>query len=106
MKCKRGSGRLNTRTKDLVDLVLLIERGLPDPAQIHLALKATFGTRGTHALPESLLPPPASWARDFPGMAGEAGISTTDYLEAFALVSDFWKAHDLGKPTNSTDPTQ
>jgi hypothetical protein len=99
------SGRLNTRTKDLVDLVLLIERGLPDSAQIHLALNATFEARRTHALPESLLPPPASWARDFPGMAGQAGISTTDYLEAFALVSDFWKAHELGKLTNSTDPT-
>jgi hypothetical protein len=93
--------RLNTRTKDLVDLVLLIERGPPDLEQIRLALKATFKTRRTHPLPEALSPPPASWATDFYGMAGEAGIPTTDYLEAFAIVHDFWKSHELGKLTNS-----
>jgi hypothetical protein len=93
------SGRLNTRTKDLVDLVLLIERGPLDPAQIRLALDATFGTRQTHPLPESLPPPPASWSTDFPGMAREAGISTTDYLEAFAIVDSFWASLGVGGPT-------
>jgi hypothetical protein len=84
------SGRLNTRTKDLVDLVLLIERGPPDSGQIRAALKATFETRGTHPLPATLTPPPPSWAKDFPAMAAEAAISTTDYLEAFAIVNSFW----------------
>src|SRR5947208_1274777 len=49
-----SSGRLNTRTKDLVDLVLLIERGIPDAAGIRSALRATFSARGTHPLPASL----------------------------------------------------
>lgn len=89
-------GRLNTRTKDLVDLVILIERGPPDPGEIRLALRATFETRGTHPLPKALAPPPASWAADFPEMAQEAGISTTNYLEAFAVVSTFWASLSLG----------
>lgn len=84
------SDRLNTRTKDLVDLVLLIERGPPDRGQIRAALKATFETRGTHPLPETLPPPPPSWAKDFPAMAREAAISTTDYLAAFTIVNAFW----------------
>ena len=84
------SNRLNTRSKDLVDLVLLIERGIPNPTQIRRALEVTFGTRKTHPLPESLPPPPAFWAIDFPEMARETGISTTDYLEAFAVVDSFW----------------
>lgn len=65
------TGRLNTRTKDLVDLVLLIERDALDPAEIRAALDATFSTRKTHPLPAALSPPPESWAADFPGMAAE-----------------------------------
>jgi hypothetical protein len=90
------SGRINTRTKDLVDLVLLIERGIPDVARIRSALLATFATRGTHPLPASLDPPPAAWAVDFPTMAIEAGLSTSDYLEAFSILEAFWGAGALG----------
>ena len=89
------AGRLNTRTKDLVDLVLLIERGLPDIAQIRTALLTTFTTRGTHPLPKSLPPPPVAWGREFPGMAEEAGLSTREYLEAFAILERFWDEHSL-----------
>jgi hypothetical protein len=90
-------GRLNTRTKDLVDLLLLIERGPPDPDEVRAALNATFSTRNTHSLPESLSPPPEAWAVDYPAMATEAGLSTTDYLVAFAKLDTFWAAHSLGK---------
>jgi hypothetical protein len=90
------SGRLNTRTKDLVDLVLLIERGIPDAARIRSALRATFAARGTHPLPASLNAPPGAWAVDFPAMAIEAGLSTSDYLEAFSILEAFWTAGALG----------
>jgi hypothetical protein len=89
-------GRLNTRTRDLVDLVLLIERGLPEPEQIQRALQATFAVRATHPLPKTLSPPPNEWANEFIGMAGEAGLSTSDYLEAFAILERFWTTHGLG----------
>lgn len=89
-------GRLNTRTKDLVDLVLLVERGLPDPEAIRGALAMTFAARGTHALPETLPPPPAFWSRDFPAIAREADLSTRDYLEAFAILERFWRGNSLG----------
>jgi hypothetical protein len=92
------SGRPNTRTKDLVDLVILIERGPPNPAEIRRALDATFETRKTHPLPESLPPPPNSWATDFPGMARQGKISTTDYLEAFAIIKSFWASLAIGRP--------
>jgi hypothetical protein len=90
------SGRLNTRSKDLVDLVLLIERGPPDVNEIRRALEATFSTRGTHPLPGTLPPPPAGWASEFVGMATEAGLSTADCSEAFASLKRFWGAHGLG----------
>ena len=91
------SGRLNTRTKDLVDLVLLIERGPLRADEVRSALAATFQTRGTHPLPAVLPPPPSDWAADFPGMAEEAGLSTTDYLAAYASLSDYWERNTLGK---------
>jgi hypothetical protein len=91
------TGRLNTRTKDLVDLVTLIERDALDAEELRAALAATFTTRDTHPLPKELSPPPDSWASDFPGMATEAGLSTTDCHAAFAILRDFWAANGLGK---------
>jgi hypothetical protein len=80
----------------LVDLVVLLERDTLDPDEIRGALLATFSTRNTHPLPQTLSPPPDSWAADFPGMAAEAGLSTTDYLVAFTTLGDFWLANALG----------
>ena len=90
------SGRLNTRTRDLVDLVLLIERGRPEVGDIRSALLATFSARGTHPLPASLDPPPKPWALDFPAMATEAGLSTTDCVKAFSVLEAFWTSNALG----------
>jgi hypothetical protein len=90
------SGRQNTRTKDLVDLVLLIERGPPGVSEIRSALQATFSTRATHPIPEALNPPPTEWQRDFPRMANEAGLSTEDYLEAFATLNRCWTDNAFG----------
>jgi hypothetical protein len=91
-------GRLNTRTKDLVDLVLLVERGSLIAPQVRSALDATFTTRGTHAIPQTLPPPPDHWKRDFPAMAKEAGISTADHLAAFSVLEAFWNDNSLGGP--------
>jgi len=82
--------RTNTRSKDLVDLVLLIETGPPDPALVRAAVLATFATRKTHPLPKALPLPPVSWEADFAMMAAEARLSTTAYLEGFALLERFW----------------
>ena len=90
--------RLNTRTKDLVDLVLLLERGTPNGFEIRAALAATFSTRKTHPLPVALSPPPDRWTSEFAAMAAEAGLSTTDCLDAFALLASFWTANALGVP--------
>lgn len=90
------SGRVNTRTKDLVDLVLLVERGPREIPELREALRSTFVKRGTHPLPGSLPKPPESWSRDFPDMAVEAGLTTHDYLEGFAILELYWIEHSLG----------
>src|SRR5205814_8588078 len=90
------SGRMNKRPKDLVDLGLLIERGPPEAGDVRRALEATFSTRATHPLPKALQPPPSEWRVEVTGMAAEAALSTTDYLEAFAILERFWTTHGLG----------
>jgi hypothetical protein len=82
--------RTNTRSKDLVDLVLLVETGPPEPIQARAALEATFAARNTHPLPKHLQPPPESWKTDFAAMAAEVRLSTTDYLEGYAVLASFW----------------
>jgi hypothetical protein len=83
-------GRTNTRSKDLVDLVLLIEAGPPDRAEVVRALRATFATRNTHPLPEALPQPPGAWQAEFAAMAAEAQLSLSDYREGFGILERFW----------------
>lgn len=68
------TGRLNTRVKDLVDLILLIERGGMDHARLARDLIDTFAHRGTHPLPQALEPPPDFWRSPFAALAIECGI--------------------------------
>ncbi|MFO0807693.1 MAG: nucleotidyl transferase AbiEii/AbiGii toxin family protein [Gemmataceae bacterium] len=89
-------GRRNTRTKDLVDLVLLIERGDLDAESVRPAVVATFEARRTHTLPLDLAPPPPEWQAEFASMAAEAGLTPPDYLAAFDVFRRFWSAHRLG----------
>lgn len=88
----RWTDRDNTRVKDLVDLVLFIERGELDQATVVTAVHETFARRGTHPVPDTLDPPPPSWTDEFPPMAEQAGLTTTDALTAFALLTEYWNA--------------
>lgn len=90
------TGRVNTRAKDLVDLVLLIERGSLDPAATRAALCQTFETRGTSPVPTILPMPPAFWAEDHRLMSAQAGLVARDLTAAFDVLSRYWKAHLLG----------
>ena len=56
--------RINTRAKDLVDLVLLIETEELDFDTLFQSVEATFSRRGTHPVPKDLPPPPGSWDED------------------------------------------
>ena len=86
--------RENTRVKDLVDMVLLIERGELDASQVRHAIDDTFARRNTHPCPTALQPPPPSWAAEFPPMAKQAGLTAADMATAFAVLARF--ASDIG----------
>ena len=82
----------NTRTKDLVDLLVIAAVETIEGTALAASVRATFAARHTHPLPEALLPPERSWVQPFKRLASEAPASpTTDLDAAFARVEKFWK---------------
>lgn len=65
----------NSRAKDLVDLILLIERRSMIRERLDEAIRSTFSRRKTHKIPAVLDPPPEAWANPFANMAAECGLS-------------------------------
>jgi predicted nucleotidyltransferase component of viral defense system len=64
----------NSRTKDLVDLVLLIEKCSLDTTRLRDAIEKTFKRRKTHEIPKELANPPETWKERYKNMAEECGI--------------------------------
>ncbi len=86
-------GRENTRVKDLVDIVLLIERTELNITRLPKAIRETFQRRKTHAVPMTLPSPPTSWSVPFAEMASECGLPP-DMAMHFGRVETFF--HKLG----------
>ncbi len=82
-------GRENSRVKDLVDLVLLIERTKLDTVRLPQAIRETFHRRKTHDVPLALIQPPASWSASFSEMAAECGLEP-DMEKQFGVVAQFY----------------
>jgi hypothetical protein len=80
--------------KDLVDLVLLIERTRLDAARLPKAIRETFQRRKTHEIPTVLASPPSSWSTPFAEMARECGISV-DMAKHFGMVEQFFSKLNL-----------
>ena len=80
----------NSRTKDLVDLVLLIERCSLDPLRLHDAVVKTFQRRKTHPVPTELKNPPAQWQTHYRTLAAECGVPD-DLESAIRKVREFFK---------------
>jgi hypothetical protein len=83
-------GRQNSRVKDLVDLVLLIECIGLDETRLREAIRATFHRRKTHDVPPALTPPPPSWGAPFSEMATKCGLNPDTNMQ-FGVVNEFFK---------------
>ena len=87
----RYDDRPNTRVKDLVDLVLLVEHGLGPDERLREAVEETFACRSQH-LPLSELPSMAdSWAEPFAEMATDLGLTTVVASDAHDMIESFWR---------------
>ncbi|RCG32095.1 nucleotidyl transferase AbiEii/AbiGii toxin family protein [Sphaerisporangium album] len=82
--------RPNTRVKDLVDLVLLLEDGLRPDRELLAVAEHVFAVRATHPLPLSIPDPPPSWAGTYPDQAANLTEASTDLHTAMLIVRGFW----------------
>jgi hypothetical protein len=73
----RAGMRDNSRVKDLIDMILLLETGQLEPEGVTAAVLATFSHRDTHPIPERLPDPPVSWRKPYATMAATCHIDTS-----------------------------
>lgn len=81
-------GRINTRVKDLVDMLLLIDSGGLDYVRLAENINGTFRRRSTHEVPGLLPPPPPIWEERFDELAVECRLSGT-LLENYRRLDAF-----------------
>ena len=83
--------RPNTRVRDLVDLLLLIELDLVRASDVLPLVCHVFESRGTHPVPVEIPNPPATWARDYAEDAEATALRARTLDEAMSRLRDFWR---------------
>ena len=61
------------------------------PAEVAVAVGATFAKRTTHTIPRELPDPPAIWADEFAALAAEAQLAASTLPAAIASLRGFWQ---------------
>lgn len=82
------AGGASSRTKDLVDLIIMQASAEIAAGPVRAALARTFAQRGTHPLPGAFPPPPPDWAIPYRRLAAEVRI-ITDLAAAHARAAAF-----------------
>jgi hypothetical protein len=80
--------RVNARTKDLIDMLLLIQHGKLDNPRLAAAIQATFAKRATHPMPRKLELPPSEWEPVFQALARECDLDV-GLSAGFEIVQGF-----------------
>lgn len=84
------SDRPNTRVRDLVDLVLLIEHDLVDAPAARAELEAVFGSRPGRTVPVTIEDPPEFWSERYESLAAETDVGAKTLPDALALLRATW----------------
>ena len=83
-----GRIRPNSRVKDLIDIVLLLQRGSLKQKRIKESLEVVFTRRKTHQIPYKIDPPPDNWKPVFDKMAKECNVNI-EIEKAFIVLKNF-----------------
>lgn len=84
-------GGLNSRVKDLADLTLILDQGIPDSQSVKFAIEATFHYRATHQIPDSLPAAPPTWVSPYTALARELELTQTTIESAVLRLNSYWK---------------
>jgi hypothetical protein len=82
---------INSRVKDLTDVMLLMDLGLPNPPAARTAVQEIFAARRSHDIPKQIENPPATWGNSFAAMAKELQLAQTTPEGATARLNEYWK---------------
>lgn len=82
--------RENTRVKDLVDLVLILELNPPEPGAVRDAIKSVFGRRERQSIPLKIQDPPDSWRPMYARLALGPGILHAQIGEAVEFLRRYY----------------
>ncbi len=82
--------RINTRVKDLADVMLLMDLGLPEPSVVRPVVEEIFTARRHHEIPQRVGPLPVTWVSSFTAMASELGLVQTTVESATARLNEYW----------------
>ena len=83
------SGRDNSRVKDLVDMILLIEKGKMSQSKVKESIVTVFKSHEFSQIPSKLNPPPPAWPSAFLKLAEECEMKIT-IKEAFQKLNSFY----------------
>jgi hypothetical protein len=82
--------RENTRVRDLVDLVILIEAGWLDAPLLAIAAREVWAERDGGAPPTQLGRLPSAWRASYPTLVADLPVNAGDFSVAAALVARLW----------------
>lgn len=85
-------GSINSRVKDLADVMLLMDLGLPDPPVARKAVEEVFTARKSHQIPKRIDNPPLTWGNSFAVMAKDLQLAQTTSEGATARLNEYWAA--------------
>lgn len=87
---KSYGGRPNTRTRDLVDLLMLLEDGLRPTSELLARVRHVFAVRATHEVPLDVPAPPADWARTYAALAADLELQARTIKRGIEELRAFW----------------
>lgn len=84
--------RENSRVRDLVDLVILVEHDLLNPQAMRNAVDKVWGERSATGRPTTIPPLPESWPTRYEQLATDHDLHTRNFADAVALINRLWAA--------------
>lgn len=84
--------RENSRVRDLLDLVILLEHQLLDTETLSTAVRRVWHERDAKAPPAEFPALPESWPRRYEHVAADLDLTARSFPDAARLVADLWVA--------------
>ncbi|MGI8475829.1 MAG: nucleotidyl transferase AbiEii/AbiGii toxin family protein [Thermomicrobiales bacterium] len=85
---KYSGGRMSSRVKDLIDIVLIQGSFSMSAGALRRSLETTFDQRATHATPKNLPVPPSDWEEPYKVLAEQVGLEP-NLSDGFRVAADF-----------------